>query len=108
MNCLKAFKLILFIAISGTLSAQSVDTLSYTNFDYFKKSLTISSYNSNSRMNDQFRIVNGEFLYEKSGLILQNNFKRNKIDCSNPYGTSDIKSALVLGFVDGLLQEFQK
>ncbi|MFK7833734.1 MAG: hypothetical protein AB8B52_10690 [Winogradskyella sp.] len=79
-------------------------TLDFKNIDFSKNNLLFSSYNETTKLNDIYLLNNDSFIYSKSSLIFENNFRGNKIDSFNPYGTSNLGSALIFGLVSSFLK----
>ena len=84
------------------------DAFDFYNVDLLKNGLLFSSYNETTKLNDSYLINNEEYVYTKSSMLLENNFRNLKIDSYNPYGVSNVKSALILGVVGEFLNKIQK
>lgn len=81
--------------------------LDFKDIDFTKKNLFFSSYNETTKLNDSYLISNKEFIYSKSNLLFENNFRGQKIDSYNPYGVSNLETGLILGVIGELLNEIQ-
>lgn len=79
-------------------------TLDFKTIDFSKNNLIFSSYNETTKLNDIYLLGNESFIYSKSSLKFENNFRGNKIDSFNPYGSPNIGSALILGFIGSILK----
>jgi len=79
-------------------------TLDFKNINFSKNNLIFSSYNEATKLNDVYLLGNDSFIYSKSNLIFENNFRGNKIDSYNPYGTDNIGSALIFGLIGSILK----
>lgn len=127
---MKQFKTVLLIVaiVCSTLSyAQTNDSipstfnffkslnfgLNTTNYNFnfkkiaLKKNLSFSSYNPITKLNDTYLIIDGEYSYSKSNFLFENNFRAQKIDSYNPYGASNMSTALLLGTVGEFLNKIQ-
>tara|TARA_R110002050_G_scaffold129304_2_gene250834 strand:+ start:2049 stop:2426 length:378 start_codon:yes stop_codon:yes gene_type:complete len=78
--------------------------IDFKNIDFSKNNLLFSSYNETSKLNDIYLLNNDSLIYSKSSLIFENNFRGNKIDSFNPYGTSNISSALIFGLIGYIIK----
>ena len=65
----------------------------------------LSVYNSFSKNNDNYILQQGEYYALSPKLVLDNNWRGNKVDSFNPYGAPTIGSALVLGFITVLFDK---
>ncbi|WP_179317913.1 hypothetical protein [Winogradskyella undariae] len=79
-------------------------TINFKNIDFSKNNLLFSSYNESTKLNDIYLLNNDSYIYNKSSLIFENNFRGNKIDSFNLYGASNIGSALIFGLVGSILK----
>lgn len=79
-------------------------TLNFKKIDFSKKNLLFSSYNEITKLNDTYSLNNNSFTYNKSSFMLENNFRGHKIDSFNPYGTSNVGSALIFGLINSILK----
>lgn len=91
------------------IEIDSLDTLYKPNLkNIFLKSRTFSTYNPNTNWNDHYTVTNQTYVYRKSSLLIENNFRQQKIDSYNPYGSPDVNSALILGVVGEFLRKVQR
>ena len=65
----------------------------------------LSVYNSFSKNNDNYILQQGEYYALSPKLVLDNNWRGNKVDSFNPYGAPTIVSAFVLGFITVLFDK---
>ena len=79
-------------------------TIGFKNIDFSKNNQLFSSYNETTKLNDIYLLNNDSFIYSKSSLLFKNSFRGNKINSFNPYGTSNIGSALIFGLIDSILK----
>ena len=116
---MKTIKILLFLALlvlSTSIYAQSKDSLStktnlfkkfnlnFKTINFSKNSLIFSSYNETTKLNDIYLINKGSYIYSKSSRIIENNFRRNKVDSFNPHGASNFGSAIILGLLGSILK----
>ncbi len=116
---MKKLKTLIFLTLLGfgtSIYAQSKDALlpktnlfksfnlDFKHINFSENSLLFSSYNETTKLNDIYLLNNDSFIYSKSSLILENNFRGHKIDSYNPHGTSCITSSLILGLVNSILK----
>ncbi|AUC76393.1 hypothetical protein [Olleya sp. Bg11-27] len=72
-------------------------TLDYKSVGHIPNTYQFFAYNPMTALTDRYSVNNGNFIYNTSNLVLENNFRANKIDSFNPYGVSNIGSALIFG-----------
>jgi hypothetical protein len=64
-----------------------------------------SIYNATSETNDLYFINADTIRYIKSNVMIENNFRNNKIDSFNPVGASNLQSGVLLGVFNLLLKK---
>ncbi len=64
-----------------------------------------SIYNTYSTYNDVYFLQNGNYYRSNSNLVLENNLRGSKIDSFNPFGATDLGTAVVFGFINFLLDK---
>lgn len=79
-------------------------TIDFKKIDFSKSNMQFSSYNQTTKLNDIYVLNNNRFSYSKSSLLFENISRGNKIDSFNPYGTSNIGSALIFGVIGSILK----
>jgi hypothetical protein len=85
----------------------NLPVIQYT-FDFNAKKDLASQlivYNSNSRINDVYFLHNGNYISMTPRINLENNWIGSRKDSFNPYGTTNLGSAVVLGLINVLIEK---
>lgn len=61
------------------------------------KTESFSIYNKTTKSNDFYILNADKSNYTKSDILIENNFRNNKIDSFNPSGASNIQSGVLMG-----------
>ncbi len=77
--------------------------LGFKNIDFSKNKGLFSSYNKTTQLNDIYITNNDAYSYSTSNLSFDNTLRAYKVDSYNPYGVSNIGSALILGIIGSFL-----
>lgn len=64
----------------------------------------LSVYNSITKYNDIYFVQEDNYYNSNPKLVMENNWRSNKIDSLNPYGAPNLGSAIVFGVLDVLLE----
>lgn len=93
------------LLINSNLNLDSNNySFDFKNINFQKSKFKFSSYNKTTKLNDNYLIINDYYIYNKSTMIFENNFRGHKIGSFNPYGASNISTALIFGIVGSILK----
>lgn len=81
---------------------------SFNKITYTNVPSTLSIYNPTTTLNDSYMLVGKDYVFNSSSVVLENVTRRNKIDSFNPYGASNVKTAVGLGLVNSFLKKIQR
>ncbi|EGV44692.1 hypothetical protein BZARG_1541 [Bizionia argentinensis JUB59] len=95
------------VSLNSNINSTSYD-LDLNNINLPTKNLLFSSINKTTQLNDNYLVINEAYIYHNSNFLFENKFKGSRIDSYNPYGASNINSALFLGVVGVFLNKIQK
>lgn len=68
------------------------------------KNYSFSVYNKTSKSNDVYLMSNDSSKYSKSKILIENNFRNNKIDSFNPTGAPNVQSGILMGMFNLLVK----
>lgn len=123
---MKKIILIIFITVNSIGFSQSkIDTVFYTYNTTFsllktkplkltfqkispnlfqKRETFFSIYNNVSQLNDNYNYINDSIKYNYSNKLIENDFRKNKIDSFNPNGAPNVTYGIISGIFNLLVK----
>lgn len=65
---------------------------------------SFSVYNKTTKNNDLYLLNNNSAQYSRSDILIENNFRNNKIDSFNPAGAPNVQSGMLMGVFNLLVK----